>query len=173
MTEEKTGEIVEVITEDQKFQFAKWVELEGGTKGLLTVISLSPNSGMTSGQDRAFESCREFAEKAGYSRVALVYLYGHRAFDPSTHFDDGEETGADCDKWIAALCDQAEMIVVGWGDFPRIKKRVYQVMNGLGQYDLFAVQLNANGTPTHPVQWKRKAAKMYRRAKPGSLKVAG
>lgn len=155
-----------------KYRYVTWTTLAGGTKGTMTVIALSPLfAGGAS--DQAFQACRSLAEDLGYGKLLIVSLFAlHKA-------EDGDvralldPVGPDNDKWTAEAAAQADTVVVAWGDFARIGARANAVMTALKEIDLYSIQNNRSGSPAHPLAWRLKVPKIYRRGMPASYPVAG
>lgn len=155
-----------------KYRYATWVTLEGGTKGTMAVIALSPlvAGGST---DAAFRVCRDLAADLGYEKLVIVSLFAAYVASEGDVRTLLDPVGPENNHWTLEAARQADTIVVAWGDFPRIGPRVNTILQMLKELDLYSVQNNRNGTPAHPLAWRLKVPKIYRRGIPAAMPEAG
>lgn len=165
-------EIQTLASPDGAFVYAMWAT-GTGTKGTCMVICLAPETGDAQNPGQTFAICREMATKLGYATVAVAFLFANKSYDSAGHQTGPAAIGPANDTTLAEIAGQAELIIGAWGDFPRIKPRVYEVMNLLGAHDLYAIQTNSNGSPAHPLAWRKKAPKMYRAKVQNRMPSAG
>jgi len=165
---------------DGRHVYARWLSANDDGKGTCTVIGLHPEGAVQ--KDPATSSptiddttaiCLEFAKKNNFKTLLLVNLYSETGLNQNNIRSAPNAVGADNDHWLKTAAEESDLIIVAWGDFPWIKFRSRQVMNLLLPYTLHAVQVNANGTPSHPKAWRLKAAKVYRQSSKKNLPVAG
>lgn len=164
------------ITSDcGKYQYLNVVPLENGDKGACVILGLNPLTREEGKTDKGFENCKAYAEKNGYSTLVFVNLYAFKDVDPTALVRLPDPVGEENNQWLLKAAEDSSIIIGAWGDFPRTKNRVYEVMKLLNAYDFFAIQTNRNGSPSHPLAWKKKAAKLYRKGRPeaADIKVAG
>lgn len=164
-----------VIDSDcQKFQYVRKVAVSESAKfGLFTVICQYPLIESNKSHQQSVKIIEQYAKNLGYADVALVSLFARKELSgdrPSTSF---EPVGPENDLWIERVCRESDIIIAAWGDFPEVGKRSRDVLNLINDLDVFAIQLNRNATPTHPLGWKKKAPKVYRRAVSSALPSAG
>ena len=164
-----------VIQSDcEDYQYISVVPLEGGDKGACMVLGINPLDRSDSKVDKGFENCKAYAERNGYSSLIFANIFAFRNVDPTELVKVPDPVGPENDMWLLKAASDADIIIGAWGDFPRTKNRVYAVMKLLVNYDFYAIQTNRNGSPSHPLAWKKKAAKLYRKGKPSDdIKVAG
>lgn len=148
-----------------KHQYVEIIPIEGGDKGACAVIGICPQGRVPGKTDKAIENCVAFATRSGFSSVILVNLYSYLNCDPNEVPRISDSIGSDNDAWILKAAEDSDLIIGAWGDFPRIKNRVYSVLKILDSFDIYAIQTNRNGSPSHPMAWKKKAAKLYRKGR--------
>ena len=165
-------EIQTLSSPDGRYVYATWCT-GVGTKGTCMILCLYPERGSDKSQSQTFAICRELAGRLGYGTVALAYLFADQDYDQAGHDTGPESVGPANDTTILEIAAQSEIIIGAWGDFPRIKPRVYEVMKLLAEYDLHAIQTNANGSPAHPLAWRKKAPKLYRAKARSRMPSAG
>ena len=162
-------------SEDGKHVYARWLTANESGNGICTVIGLHPE-GANQGEQSVDDTtaiCLEFAKKNNFKTLLLINLYSETGLNQNNIRSAPNAVGPENDNWLRKASEESELIVVAWGDFPWIKFRSRQVMNLLLPYTLHAVQVNANGTPSHPKAWRLKAAKVYRQSSQKALPVAG
>jgi len=162
-------------SEDGSHIYARWLPVNEDGKGICTVIGLHPEgANLPEGTiDDTTSICLEFARKNNFKTLLLVNLYSQTGLNQNNIRSAPNAIGSENDNWLRKASEESELIIVAWGDFPWIKFRSRQVMNLLLPYTLHAVQVNANGTPSHPKAWRLKAAKVYRQSSQKVLPVAG
>ena len=162
-------------SEDGKHVYARWLSANDEGNGICTIIGLHPEGANQTDQplDDTTAICLEFAKKNNFKTLLLVNLYSETGLNQNNIRSAPNAVGQENDNWLRKAAEESELIVVAWGDFPWIKFRSRQVMNLLLPFTLHAVQVNANGTPSHPKAWRLKAAKVYRQSSQKSLPVAG
>lgn len=166
-------------SEDGKHVYVRWFTANPEGKGVMTVIGMHPEIASAptpeqSGQmDETTRICHEFAVRNNFATLALVNLYSQVGLDQNNIRKATQPSGPENDIWIAAVASASDMIVAAWGDFPWIKFRSRQIMTLLGPFHIHAVQVNSNGTPSHPKAWRMKAAKMYRQGNSKAVPAAG
>lgn len=166
-------------SDDGKHVYVRWFAVNPEGKGVLTVIGMHPEipavptDAQVGEMDETTRLCHEFAAKNNFATLAVLNLYSQVGLDQNDVRKAQQPNGPENDIWIAAVASNSDMIIAAWGDFPWIKFRSRQVMTLLTPFNIHAVQVNSNGTPSHPKAWRLKAAKMYRQGKSKSLPVAG
>lgn len=148
-----------------KYQYVEIIPLEGGDKGACAVIGICPQERVEGKTDKGIENCIAYASRNGYSSVILVNLYSALNCDPNEIGKITDSNGNENDAWLLKAAEDSDFIIGAWGDFPRIKNRVYSVLKTLDSFDIYAIQTNRNGSPSHPMAWKKKAAKLYRKGR--------
>lgn len=87
----------------------------------------------------------------GYTCLAVLNTNPFRSTDPA-HGHIPEETTMECnDAWLQDTMRRAHAVVCGWGNDadPELARRAVSVMHSLGP--LYALKINKNGTPAHPL----------------------
>jgi hypothetical protein len=155
-----------------KYRYVTWTQLGGGTKGTLLLVSLQPLTGSASANS-AFEKAKAFAAGLGYGTMAVVSLFSALALSKDDAQTILDPIGPETDRYITELAAEASLILLAWGDYPRIGPRVTAFLRLTKTHDLFAVQVSRNGAPAHPLAWKMKAPKLFRSGIPSDMPIAG
>lgn len=95
-----------------------WFEAAlSGVGGACLFLMLNPSSADEQVQDRTVGKCKEFAERGGYGKLAIVNLLSYRSPNP-------EEALAHCgyrdtlnERHVAEAARQADAIVCAWGNW--------------------------------------------------------
>ena len=165
-----TEESIIISSECGVDRYTETLMLGGGNgKGSCVIIGLCPQTSDAQGAKKFREICIDYASRNQFDALVLVNLYAKVDLAPTDLMIGDDPVGPENDDWLVKACESADLVVGAWGDFPRTKKRIYSVLRLLDAYDIYAIQTNRNGTPSHPLAWKLKAAKMYRRGRPAKL----
>jgi len=161
-----------VISSDcGSYRYTETISLAGGGRGSCVVIGLCPQTSEAQGSKKYREICIEYATRNQFDALVFVNLYAKVDLLPQELIIGADPVGQENDDWLSKACEGADLIIGAWGDFSRTKKRIYSVLRLLDAFDIYAIQTNRNGTPSHPLAWKMKAAKLYRRGRSDKLAV--
>jgi hypothetical protein len=92
------------------------------------------------------------AQLRGYGRLWLGNCFGLMAQHPSALYSSVDPVGPDCDehlRWMAASSDD---VLIGWGSFPKLAWRFWEVLRLLGPRRLMCLGRTLDGSPRHPAR---------------------
>jgi hypothetical protein len=161
------------VSDCGRYQYIEWLELAPDNAKVLTVLGLNPVVPDAGKPDQTLGICEEFARKNGYGKLVMINLFALVSKGAEGVPRGAPPTGPENDKWLLEVAQNSTMIIGAWGDYPGIGPRVREVLALLKAYDVYCVQTNSNGSPRHPLAWRLKAAKMYRRGLPDAVPAAG
>ncbi|HUB88612.1 MAG TPA: DUF1643 domain-containing protein [Dyella sp.] len=130
-------------------------------------VLYNPSTATADETDATKSRIRNFTIAWGYGGFLLANQHaGGRSPNPGDLSGMEDPTGPDCDKWLAHLEREADLIVVAWGDLPQTPDRTRQVVDILraGGKPLHCLGTNASGSPKHPIA--RGRASIPRRQQP-------
>lgn len=125
--------------------------------GAVLFIMLNPSTADANQDDPTIRRCLGYASSWGYSDLYVANLYAYRATNPASLNDAADPIGDMNDRYIDALADYADLIVVAWGaNVGPVADRAEAVTRRLlaDGHDLQALALAANGQPRHPLYCK-------------------
>lgn len=126
------------------------------TKTVLWVM-LNPSTADTTLDDPTIRKCIGFTKRWGFRRLVVANLFAWRATKPrdlwQMKYLGHDIVGPENDETIRALDREADMVVVAWGRLPRdAEPRRDEVLRLLDhRRELYAVDRNADGGPSHPL----------------------
>lgn len=147
----KTGAL---ISDCGKYRYRLWRRWNEALPHLLFIM-LNPSTADASKDDRTITRCIRKAYKLRYGGIEVVNLFAFRATDPDDLMQADEPIGTENDGAILSAVEEAldhgGMVICAWGGnaagTPR-EKYVLDILNGV---PLFALRVNADGTPAHPL----------------------
>ena len=142
---------------DRKYRYTLhriWNE----SKPLLAFIMCNPSTADENILDPTVTLCFNFAGKWGYGGLVVGNIFALRSTDPKGLLGVSDPIGPDNNNAIRDIAEQAGTIFAAWGSFPVLgqimKQRAEAVKNLLHDFDLYALRINKDGSPKHPLYTK-------------------
>ena len=159
-----TDDIEITITEsyppedNSKYRYYWTCEWEnGGGEGVVNFIGLNPSIASAKDTDRTIDKCIKIAHKQGYDRMIMTNLFGYRATDPDDLLSyDGDRVGTENDKNIRQAQEEANMVIVAWGDLGILDGRNKKILNILGKNIHCLGKTKKKENPCHPNPYNSK-----------------
>lgn len=128
------------------------------TKPAIAFVMLNPSTADAAEDDPTIRKCIGFANRWGYGELRVYNLFNFRATDPLLLPADAfEARGLKATEFAARVID-SHVVVCAWGSTPVAKRnpmdfaRIYcKTMWSLHLDRLFALQINQDGNPRHPL----------------------
>jgi hypothetical protein len=120
------------------------------TKPKVAFIGLNPSNADETKPDPTITRVISFAKEWGYGGIYMTNLFTFVSSNPDDLLTCGDAVG-EADKWIALAAKQSEKIIFAWGNFKQARTRAEAVAE---KYDGYALVLNKNGSPRHPLYVK-------------------
>lgn len=127
-------------------------------KGFVNFIMLNPSTADAERDDPTIRKCIGFARRWGYDGVHVVNLFALRATDPAALRSDPSPIGPENDTFLEAGVLSAERTICAWGNNAAIGDRAAHVLRRLAQLEfgraadlLYALRINRDGSPAHPL----------------------
>lgn len=114
-------------------------------------IMLNPSTADASQDDPTIRKCIGFAKKWGFIGVHVVNIFALRSTDPAALADHRDPIGPENDAFIRAGVLSAAKTIVAWGTHGRLRGRAEQVAKMLDPSRTFALRINQDGSPQHPL----------------------
>lgn len=83
--------------------------------------------------------------------LIVTNLFSYRATNPKDMIAQDDPIGPDNDRVILEAANAAAMVVCGWGQHGSLGGRSSAVKALLSHLDLYALKVNGNGEPAHPL----------------------
>lgn len=127
-----------------------------GSGPTMMFIMVNPSTADHEKDDQTIKKCMGFAERAGFGRIIVGNKFAFRSTDVTHLALALDPIGAENDDHITAMMQEADKIVVGWGQLakipPRLRSRwkdVVRMADAAGR-PLYAIGLNSDRHPKHP-----------------------
>lgn len=122
-----------------------------------TYLMLNPSTADEMKDDPTVARCHKRALRSGFARFEVINLFALRSTDPNALYTHPMPEGPANDEAILT-CAKTTMassgqVICAWGNHGKFQKRADHVLGLLrqAQIPLYALKLNANGTPAHPL----------------------
>lgn len=140
----------------EKYRY--WLRRDWDTSlGAISFLMLNPSTADEVENDPTIERCQRRAIAMGYGSMIIVNLFPFRMTDSRLLNTVDNLLGdiADANNSILRAVESSAATVCGWGKHPLAAPRAKMVMDMLMQADLqhkvMCLQLNADGSPQHPL----------------------
>jgi hypothetical protein len=117
-------------------------------------IMMNPSIADTDADDPTAARCQTFARGWGSGCLYVVNTFAYRTTDKRQLMAVPDPVGPENDRHILAMAKRSKMIVVAYGrPHNSLRQRGLDVCSMLKRhgYQLYALKLNADGTPRHPL----------------------
>ena len=123
-----------------------------GEKGkTLAFLMLNPSIANAEILDPTLTRCWKRAQMLGYTRMEIVNLFALVSTDPKGLYTCEDPVGPDNDRAILEVANNADMLVCAWSNHARFNGREAAVLEMLKGVPKYALKINKDGTPRHPL----------------------
>ena len=125
--------------------------------GTCVFIMLNPSTADALQDDPTIRRCIGFARNWGFGSLRVLNLFAFRATDPKRLQMAGDPIGPENDFQIIKGCENAQLIVLAWGNHGTYLRRGAAVVGllYLKRHQLFHLGLSKTGQPKHPLYLKK------------------
>jgi len=135
-------------------QYRYWLQREWDTdQGAIALIMLNPSRADQYQDDPTLRRCISLAQQWQFGRLTVVNLFAYCTASPQILKTAPQPIGEDNDQHILAACQEAQQIVLAWGNWGRLHQRDQAVVQLLMPFRdrLCCLGLNQTGQPRHPL----------------------
>ncbi|PSB28436.1 DUF1643 domain-containing protein [Stenomitos frigidus] len=119
-------------------------------------VMLNPSQADATVNDPTIRRCLGFARSWGYGSLDVVNLFAYRTAQPSELRRVNDPIGVENDRYLAALEQRVDHIILAWGNSGVLQSRDRSVMPLLkGQKAVSCFGLTKLGQPRHPLYVRR------------------
>jgi hypothetical protein len=138
------------------------VRIWDSSKPLVVFLMLNPSTATEFEDDPTVAKCRRYAMRWGFGQLAVLNLFAWRSTDPAALRALEDPIGPHNNYWIfsmaagqAAPYQQNPKMICAWGKDGNLRSRASFVTGMLRErFDLYALKVNGDGTPAHPLYLK-------------------
>ncbi len=121
-------------------------------KPFLMFIGLNPSTANAESDDNTIRKIKAIATSNGFGGVYMTNLFTFISTDPKKlNITDGNHP--DADFYLCTTANNAEKVICAWGNF-EVLGRDKEVRSLLFDERLYALHINKNGSPKHPLYCK-------------------
>ncbi len=119
------------------------------SKPFVLFIGLNPSTADENENDPTINRCIDYAKRWGYGGLKMANLFAFRATLPKDLKLAKNPIGNENNKYIKQLSNDAELVVVAWGNDGNYLNRYHEVLNLLKSP--MCLKINKSGQPAHPL----------------------
>ncbi len=127
------------------------------SKPKIAFIGLNPSVADERQDDNTVRKCINIARRDGYGSIVMLNAYAYRSTDPKALTTQPNVVGIHNDEHIAKECQDADKIVVAWGNHATDDRHT-TLLKVLEGRQLWCFAKNNNGKPKHPLYVSLKAS---------------
>ena len=114
-------------------------------------LMLNPSTADEFKLDPSCTRARNYAERWGYGAILITNIFGWRATDPEEMKSVKDPVGRGNDRAILKAATESKIVVCAWGNHGAHRDRAQRVAALLKGIPLYALRVNADGQPAHPL----------------------
>lgn len=140
-----------------RYQLHRTIAEDGGdpSRRSLVFLLLNPSTADATNDDPTIRRCIGYGKRWGFTELKVGNIFAYRSTDPSQLNLCVDPVGPKNNWHLVDMCENAERIVCGWGTGGPAKKvtgwRMTEVVKLLRGHQLWALKVNDNGSPVHPL----------------------
>ncbi|MBD0336961.1 MAG: DUF1643 domain-containing protein [Cyanobacteria bacterium Co-bin13] len=131
----------------------KWDE----ARPTIAFVMLNPSQANDAHNDPTIRRCIGLAQQWGYGRLKVVNLFAYCTAHPRTLAQVKDPVGPENDQYLLSTCEQAERVLLAWGNWGSRLDRDRTVLTLLEPHWIkcCSLGLNQTGLPRHPLYVRR------------------
>lgn len=135
------------MSKDRQYRYALW-RIWDKEKYMVMFIGLNPSTANESKDDPTIRRVIKFAQNWGYGGVYMMNLYPFVTAYPHELQTGNMDMN---NKWLIRIAMKCHRVVFAWGNF---LEAVYPGASISKALDGWALEINQNGSPKHPLYVK-------------------
>lgn len=141
-----------VLSDCNRYRYALW-RIWDAARPMWMMILLNPSTATEEETDPTITRCIVRARRGGAGGIVVVNTGAIRETDAKKACRAADPIGPDNEQWIAALIPTCAVHIAGWG--PQASRfggdRTVLDLFQNAEVPLYALQLNKDGSPRHPL----------------------
>ena len=138
-----------IFSPDRTYRYTLW--RVWGEGPFVHFILLNPSTANEIDNDPTVERCERRARRWGYGGMHLTNIFAYRSTSPWTLYKMYDPIGPDNNKSIIKAMAESSCTICGWGTHGKLLNRHDSVKELIKFYIVYALRVNKNGIPTHPL----------------------
>jgi hypothetical protein len=140
-----------VFSPCRQYRYRLW--RKWSDKPYLCVLLLNPSTADELVNDPTVERCERRARQMGFGGLEVVNIFAFRATDPKKMKAQLDPEGPENDRYIAEVVRGAGMVLCGWGQHGKHRRRWKRIMEILMEENIipYCLEIGKDGQPKHPL----------------------
>jgi hypothetical protein len=138
-----------IFSPGRAYRYKLWRRWSAGP--VVHFIMLNPSTADEKKNDPTVERCERRARQWGYGGLIVTNIFAYRSTSPWALYKIPDPIGTDNDYHILSSTTKTEHTICGWGEHGKLMNRHEKVKTLLGYVRVYALKLNKDGIPTHPL----------------------
>ena len=134
----------------RRWRYLLWRRWDDG-KPAANFLMLNPSTADEVKLDPTCSRARDYAERWGYGALIVTNIFAFRNTNPDQMRAAPDPVGPRNDAAIVRAAKESAIVVCAWGNHGAFLERSFRVRALLKKTRLFALRVNANGEPAHPL----------------------
>jgi hypothetical protein len=149
-----------IFSECRQYRYALW-RIWDPTKPIAMIIGLNPSTANETESDNTIKRLEGMVYDWKYGGFYMMNLFAIVSPDPSILKTHPDPVGKN-DGWIQEIAKKCHRVIFAWGNFKEATARSKAVIDMFP--DAYALYINKNGSPKHPLYCSRNTKPVpYRR----------
>jgi len=146
-----------IISKCGKYRYSLWRNWDDmfSENRKVMFIGLNPSTADAVDDDNTMRRCIGFAQKFGFSGLYMANLFALRSTDPEALKTEAEPVGKLNNGHLLNMAQRSDKIIACWGrtwqSYAGLHHRHAEVLRLLKYYDIYALKMNSDGSPAHPL----------------------
>lgn len=141
-----------IISDCGKYRYYLERNVSSKNNDKLLFIMLNPSTANAEINDNTIRRCLRIADNLNFGKLSVINLFSYRTTKPDNLRAVGDLYGEKYSEYTTQAIQDADKIIVAWGKFGLYRDRDKDFMlTYLKDKEVFALKLNKNGTPIHPL----------------------
>ena len=141
-----------IFSPDRLHRYGLW-RIWDDTLPTVLFIGLNPSTADEFKNDPTIRRCIGYAKDWGYGGYIMGNIFGFRATDPKVMKSAKDPIGAENNKWLLRLHEEADLTIGAWGNYGKFMNRGKDVAAMIP--NLKCLKITGQGYPSHPLYLKR------------------
>jgi hypothetical protein len=134
----------------RRWRYLLWRRWDAA-KPVANFLMLNPSTADEVKLDPSCTRARRYAEAWGYGALIVTNIFGFRNTNPNELRKTPDPIGSGNDAAIVRAARESAIVVCAWGNHGAFLERSSRVKALLKKEKLYALRVNANGEPAHPL----------------------
>ena len=134
----------------RRWRYLLWRRWDA-SKPAANFLMLNPSTADEVKLDPTCSRARDYAQRWGYGALIVTNIFSFRNTNPDKMKAAKDPVGPENDAAIVKAARESAIVVCAWGNHGTFAERSIKIRELLKDQKLYALRVNANGEPAHPL----------------------